>query len=98
MAIPRRRRFAHCLGCARCAPTAMAHWTSFSMGTSSVVPPGRPLYLIHGTDGFRVRLRAHDLAAALVAGAPATADLAQVARGTIGSAPLALTRLSAREA
>ena len=68
------------------------------MGTSSVVPPERPLYLVHGTDGFRVRLRAHDLAVTLVTGAPATADLAQVPRGTLGSAPLALTRLSAREA
>ena len=68
------------------------------MGTSSVAPPERQLYLVHGTDGFRARLRAHDLAVALVTGAAAATDLAAVPRGSLAATSLAVTRLSAREA
>ena len=68
------------------------------MATRSAAPRDRPLYLIHGTDGFRVRLRAHDLAGALVHDRAPAADLATVPRDGIAEASLALTRVSARDA
>ena len=68
------------------------------MEKSSTAASARPLFLVHGTDGFRARLRAHDLARALASGEAPTRDLATVARDLLASAPLGLTRISAREA
>ena len=68
------------------------------MGTHSAASRARPLYLVHGTDGFRVRLRAHDLALSLERDTAPTSDLAAVPRDILGAGSFALTRLSARAA
>src|SRR5256714_15049789 len=53
-------------------PTATARWNSIkvAMPSSSSVPT-RMVFLLHGEDPFRTRLRLGELAAALLGGAPA---------------------------
>lgn len=69
------------------------------MAPRSGAAPARPLFLIHGADGFRARLRAYDLVARLSRGEPpSNGDLAALPRRPALSEALGVSRLSARAA
>lgn len=69
------------------------------MATSSSAVSARPLFLVYGTDGYRVRLRARELALLLARGDdPRRSDLPALARSAREEPGLSITRLSAREA
>jgi len=68
------------------------------MAQASSSAPTRTLFLLHGEDPFRIRLRANELVHALLAGEPAgSARLAERAFVPYAGA-LGLTRIDAREA
>ena len=69
------------------------------MATSSSAVSARPLFLVYGTDGYRVRLRARELALQLARGEdPRRSDLPAFARSAREEPGLSITRLAAREA
>lgn len=69
------------------------------MATPSPAGNARPLYLVHGADRLRARLRAAELAGRLSRGLdPSASDLARVPRGSLSQLGMGMTRLSAREA
>lgn len=69
------------------------------MASRSAAAPARPLFLLHGADGFRARLRAFDLVRRLARGEDATApDLAALPRRIALDDALGVTRLSGRAA
>lgn len=68
------------------------------MAGPSAAAPGPALFLLSGADSLRVRLRAHDLARALAAGAAPADELAAVPRDVLRDSAPGLTRLSAKEA
>src|SRR2546428_13601793 len=72
MVIPRPRRSRRSAEYPHTAPTATARWSSIkvAMPSSSSVPT-RMVFLLHGEDPFRTRLRLGELAAGLLSGAPA---------------------------
>src|SRR5206468_1459102 len=77
MVIPRRRRSRHLRGYRRTAPIKTGRWRSHLMAQASSSAPTRTLYLLHGEDSFRIRLRAGELISALLAGStPTRGDLA----------------------
>jgi DNA polymerase III delta subunit len=61
-----------------------------------VTRPGRALYLVHGEDPYRARLRAAELVASLVTGDERPSDL-RAQRSTDLGTPLGLSRHDARE-
>lgn len=66
---------------------------------SAAVLHARPLFLVHGADGFRARLRAYELVARLSHGEdPRSSDIAALPRRPAFAEGLGVTRLFAREA
>src|SRR5919204_4482526 len=98
MVIPLLRRSPRSRECRRIAPIKMAPWRSHSMAQGSSSAPTRMLYLLHGEDSFRIRLRANELIGALIAGeTPPRGDLStRELRPT--STALGLVRIDARTA
>src|SRR5256885_6739847 len=78
-------------------PTATAPWSLTRVATpSSSSAPTRMLFLLHGEDSFRTRLRLGELACSLLEGAPAGAtDLSMKVEPCLG-ALLGITRHDAR--
>src|SRR5262249_60578089 len=54
--------------CRRTERTRTGVWRSRSMATASSSAPTRMLFLLHGEDPFRIRLRANELVLGLLAG------------------------------
>src|SRR5207249_9667444 len=72
MVIPRPRRSRRSAEYPHTAPTATARWSSIKVAVpSSSSVPTRMVFLLHGEDPFRTRLRLGELAAGLLTGAPA---------------------------
>src|SRR5216117_3545435 len=72
MVIPRPRRSRRSAEYPHTAPTATARWSSIKVAVpSSSSVPTRMVFLLHGEDPFRTRLRLGELAAGLLSGAPA---------------------------
>src|SRR6266576_540920 len=97
MVIPPPRRSRPSVESPHTGPTATARWNSIkvAMPSSSSVPT-RMVFLLHGEDPFRTRLRLGELAAGLLAGAPAApTDLRTMAEPRLG-ALLGITRHDAR--
>ena len=67
------------------------------MAQASSSAPTRTLFLLHGEDPFRIRLRANELVHALLAGDGATASRLAERRIVPYAGALGLTRLDARE-
>src|SRR5689334_6132761 len=98
MVIPHRRPSRPSRACRRIARIRTGRWRSRSMAQASSSAPTRTLFLLHGEDPFRIRLRANELVHALLAGEPAgSARLAERAFVPYAGA-LGLTRIDAREA
>src|SRR3982074_309793 len=97
MVIPRPRRSRRSAGCPHTAPTATAPWSSIRLATpSSSSVPTRMLFLLHGEDSFRTRLRLGELARCLSPPTPpASTDLSAQVEPRLGSA-LGITRHDAR--
>src|SRR6267142_3151050 len=97
MVIPRPRRSRRSAESPRTGPTATARWNSIkvAMASSSSVPT-RMVFLLHGEDSFRTRLRLGELATALLSRVPAgPADLSTMLEPRLG-ALLGITRHDAR--
>src|SRR5438270_6201567 len=97
MVIPPPRRSRPSVESPHTGPTATARWNSIkvAMPSSSSVPT-RMVFLLHGEDPFRTRLRLGELAAALLGGAPAApTDLRTLAEPRLG-ALLGVSRHDAR--
>src|SRR5438093_1473935 len=72
MVIPPPRRSRRSAAYPHTAPTATARWSSIRVATpNSSSVPTRMVFLLHGEDSFRTRLRLGELAAALLAGTDA---------------------------
>src|SRR2546426_3782591 len=97
MVIPPPKRSRRCAASPRTAPTGMAQWSSTKVVTpSSSSVPTRMVFLLHGEDPFRTRLRLGELAHALLGGAPAgPTDLRTTVEPRLG-ALLGITRHDAR--
>src|SRR5256885_13355468 len=96
MVIPRPRRSRRWAACPHTAPTATARWSLIKVKASSSSAPTRMVFLLHGEDSFRTRLRLGELASALLSGAPAgTTDLSTKVEPRLG-ALLGVTRHDAR--
>src|SRR5439155_18951649 len=78
-------------------PTATARWNSIKVAMSSSSPaPTRMVFLLHGEDSFRTRLRLGDLVGALLEGrSTAPSDLAALLEPRIGTL-LGVSRHDAR--
>src|SRR5256712_1777279 len=68
MVIPLPRRSRRSAGSRHIAPTATARWSSIKVAASSSLAPTRMVFLLHGEDSFRMRLRLGELVGALLAG------------------------------
>src|SRR2546428_9043327 len=97
MVIPPPKRSRRCAASPRTAPTGMAQWSSTKVATpNSSSVPTRMVFLLHGEDPFRTRLRLGDLAVALLSGAPAQpTDLRTMVEPRLGTL-LGITRHDAR--
>src|SRR2546430_2577764 len=97
MVIPPPRRSRPSVEFPHTGPTATERWNSIRMAMpSSSSVPTRMVFLLHGEDPFRTRLRLGELAAALLQGAPAApTDLATMVEPRLG-ALLGITRHDAR--
>src|SRR5437773_12246141 len=97
MVIPPPKRSRRCAASPRTAPTGMAQWSSTKVVTpSSSSVPTRMVFLLHGEDSFRTRLRLGELVAALLSGARTRAtDLSTLAEPRLGTL-LGVTRHDAR--
>src|SRR5947208_8072139 len=97
MVIPPPKRSRRCAASPRTAPTGMAQWSSTKVVTpSSSSVPTRMVFLLHGEDSFRTRLRLGELAAGLLSGTrPAPTDLSTQLEPRLG-AQLGITRHDAR--
>src|SRR5438874_1987991 len=97
MVIPPPRRSRRSAAYPHTAPTATARWSSIRVTTpSSSSVPTRMVFLLHGEDSFRTRLRLGELTAALLSGAPArSTDLSTLAEPRLGTL-LGITRHDAR--
>src|SRR5256885_5010764 len=97
MVIPPPRRSRPSVESPHTGPTATARWNSIkvAMPSSSSVPT-RMVFLLHGEDPFRTRLRLGDLVTALLSGAPAgPTDLKTMVEPRLG-ALLGISRHDAR--
>src|SRR2546428_3763866 len=96
MVIPRPRRSRRSAEYPHTAPTATARWSSIKVAVpSSSSVPTRMVFLLHGEDPFRTRLRLGELAAGLLSGAPAPTDLGAMVEPRLGGM-LGITRHDAR--
>src|SRR2546430_11843498 len=97
MVIPPPRRSRPSVEFPHTGPTATERWNSIRMAMpSSSSVPTRMVFLLHGEDPFRTRLRLGELAAALLWGAPtASTDLRTMVEARLG-ALLGITRHDAR--
>src|SRR5437667_12012597 len=97
MVIPPPKRSRRCAAFPHTAPTGMAQWSSTKVVTpSSSSVPTRMVFLLHGEDPFRTRLRLGELAAGLLSGAPAgPTDLGAMVEPRLGGV-LGITRHDAR--
>src|SRR6267143_1930566 len=97
MVIPRPGRSRRSAESPHTAPTATARWSSIKVATlSSSSVPTRMVFLLHGEDSFRTRLRLGELAAGLLSGTPsAPTDLSTQVEPRLG-AQLGITRHDAR--
>src|SRR6267143_3699432 len=97
MVIPRPGRSRRSAESPHTAPTATARWSSIKVATpSSSSVPTRMVFLLHGEDSFRTRLRLGELAAALLSGALAgPTDLATTVEPRLGT-QLGITRHDGR--
>src|SRR6266513_2729785 len=97
MVIPPPKRSRRSAACPRTAPTAMAQWSSTKVVTpSSSSVPTRMVFLLHGEDSFRTRLRLGELCAALLSGSPfGPTDLSTLVEPLLGTL-LGVTRHDAR--
>src|SRR5207237_7262229 len=97
MVIPPPKRSRRCAASPRTAPTGMSQWSSTKVVThSSPSVPTRMVFLLHGEDSFRTRLRLGELSAALLADRSfAPTDLSTLAEPRLG-ALLGVTRHDAR--
>src|SRR5213594_1086216 len=97
MVIPRPRRSRRSGESPHTGPTATARWSSTKVATpNSSSVPTRMVFLLHGEDPFRTRLRLGDLAVALLSGAPAgPTDLRTMVEPRLGML-LGITRHDAR--
>src|SRR5439155_728373 len=93
---PRRSRLS--AACPLTAPTATARWSSIRVATPSLSSVStRMVFLLHGEDSFRTRLRLGELVAALLSGAPTGAtDLSTLAGPHLGSRAPARSQAPAR--
>src|SRR5205809_213670 len=99
MVIPPPRRSRLSAACPHTAPTATARWSSIRVATPSLSSVStRMVFLLHGEDSFRTRLRLGELVAALLSGAPTGAtDLSTLAEPHLGTL-LGVTRRAHRAA
>src|SRR5512133_1150421 len=97
MVIPRPRRSRRSAESPHTGPTATARWSSIRVATpSSSSVPTRMVFLLHGDDPFRTRLRLGELAGALLARtARGPSDLSNKVEARLG-ALLGITRHDAR--
>src|SRR6266576_3070944 len=97
MVIPPPRRSRPSVESPHTGPTATARWSSIKVAVpSSSSVPTRMVFLLHGEDPFRMRLRLGELAAALLEGVPAgPADLSTKIEPRLGGM-LGITRHDAR--
>src|SRR5437899_3304538 len=97
MVIPPPKRSRRCAASPRTAPTGMAQWSSTKVVTpSSSSVPTRMVFLLHGEDSFRTRLRLGELSAALLSGqSGAPTGLPTLAQPRLGSL-IGVTRHDAR--
>src|SRR5438105_11077047 len=97
MVIPPPRRSRRSAACPHTAPTATVRWSSIRVATPSLSSVStRMVFLLHGEDSFRTRLRLGELVAALLSGAPTGAtDLSTLAEPHLGTL-LGVTRHDAR--
>src|SRR5438094_2700542 len=97
MVIPPPRRSRLSAACPHTAPTATARWSSIRVATPSLSSVStRMVFLLHGEDSFRTRLRLGELTAALLSGAPSgSTDLSTLAEPRLGTL-LGITRHDAR--
>src|SRR2546425_8068395 len=96
MVTPRPRRSRRSPVSGRIGPTATAPWRSIRVAQASPSAPTRTVFLLHGEDPFRTRLRLGELVGALLGGE-------STASGGLGTRPeprlgalLGVTRLDAR--
>src|SRR5438445_12150366 len=68
MVIPRPRRSRRSPVSGRIGPTATAPWRSIRVAQASPSAPTRTVFLLHGEDLFRTRLRLGELVGALLGG------------------------------
>src|SRR3989440_8357431 len=97
MVIPPPRRSRRSAVFPYIGPTATAPWSLTRVATpSSSSAPTRMVFLLHGEDSFRTRLRLGELAAALLSGTPpGTSDLSTLVEPRLGSL-LGVSRHDAR--
>ncbi|TMC44831.1 MAG: DNA polymerase III subunit delta [Chloroflexi bacterium] len=97
MVIPLPRRSRRSAVFPYIGPTATAPWSLTRVATpSSSSAPTRMVFLLHGEDSFRTRLRLGELAAALLSGTPpGTSDLSTLVEPRLGSL-LGVSRHDAR--
>src|SRR3989449_11703685 len=96
MVIPRPRRSRRSAASRHTAPTATARWSLIKVTASSSSVPTRMVFLLHGEDSFRPRLRLGELAAGLLSGTrPASTELSTQLEPRLG-AQLGITRHDAR--
>src|SRR5437762_6562885 len=97
MVIPPPRRSRLSAACPHTAPAAPARWSSIRVATANLSSVStRMVFLLHGEDSFRTRLRLGELVAALLSGAPTGAtDLSTLAEPHLGTL-LGVTRHDAR--
>src|SRR5256885_9658846 len=96
MVIPLPRRSRRSAGSRHIAPTATVRWSSIKVAASSSLAPTRTVFLLHGEDSFRMRLRLGELVGALLAGrSTAPTNLAVLLEPRIGTL-LGVSRHDAR--
>src|SRR5437016_13719056 len=97
MVIPPPRRSRRSAAYPHIAPTATARWSSIRVATpSSSSAPTRTVFLLHGEDSFRTRLRLGELAGSLLRGGSFTpTELSALTEPRLGSL-FGVTRHDAR--
>src|SRR5439155_250602 len=96
MVIPRPRRSRRSPVSGRIGPTATAPWRSIRVAQASPSAPTRTVFLLHGEDPFRTRLRLGELVGALLGGeSTASGGLGTLPEPRLG-ALLGVARLDAR--
>src|SRR5256886_3395225 len=96
MVIPRPRRSRRSPVSGRIGPTATAPWRSIRVAQASPSALTRTVFLLHGEDPFRTRLRLGELVGALLGGeSTASGGLGTLPERRLG-ALLGVTRLDAR--